>query len=213
MMTDEQLIAKFLEMQEFPENLSDEQLDNTLADKQMQELVEQVAFAKRAFENEKLQTDSPSVDEEWAKFSANHLEKKEAKGRVYKIAASFVGALLASGIAIAAINIIRSESKPETQTPKTEQVLENTQAKSAASLTSDTIVTKPYIFDNVTLESMLTEIASAYNIDVEFHNEEARQLRFHFVWKREESLDHTVEKLNTFEAVGIIIENERLVVR
>lgn len=213
MMTDEQLIAKFLEMQEFPENLSDEQLDNTLADKQMQELVEQVAFAKRAFENEKLQTDSPSVDEEWAKFSANHLEKKEAKGRVYKIAVSFVGALLASGIAIAAINIIRSESKPETQTPKTEQVLENTQAKSAASLTSDTIVAKPYIFDNVTLESMLTEIASSYNIGVEFHNEEARQLRFHFVWKREESLDHTVEKLNTFEAVNIIIENERLVVR
>ena len=44
-------------------------------------------------------------------------------------------------------------------------------------------------------------------------NGAARQLRFHFVWKREESLDRVVEKLNIFEAVNIGMEDKTLVVR
>jgi hypothetical protein len=48
---------------------------------------------------------------------------------------------------------------------------------------------------------------------VEFENEAARQLRFHFVWKREDSLSRVVEKLNTFEAVNIGMEDKTLVVK
>ena len=60
---------------------------------------------------------------------------------------------------------------------------------------------------------MLTAIAVAHNMQVEFENEAARELRFHFVWKREDSLDRVVEKLNTFEAVNIGMEDKTLVVR
>jgi hypothetical protein len=48
---------------------------------------------------------------------------------------------------------------------------------------------------------------------VEFENEAVRQLRFHFVWKRKDSLTRVVEKLNTFEAVNIGMEDNKLVVR
>ena len=60
---------------------------------------------------------------------------------------------------------------------------------------------------------MLTEIANAYHVGIDFQNDEVRVLRFHFVWKREDSLVRIVEKLNTFETVNIAIENEKLIVR
>lgn len=208
-MTDEQLIAEFLELQEQAEHMSDGQLQQALDNGQMQELMEQMAFAKRAFKHEEMQTAIPSVDEEWAKFAATHSKKQQTRGRAYKIAASFVGILLVSGIAIAAINLVYSESTPA----KTEQAQSATPTTPATPLTSDTIATEPRIFDNVTLEKMLTEIATAHKVSVEFQSKDTRQLRFHFVWKREDGLQRTVEKLNTFEAVDIVIENKKLIVR
>ena len=70
-----------------------------------------------------------------------------------------------------------------------------------------------YVFNNVALDSILTTIAVAHGAQVEFENDAARQLRFHFVWKREDSLASVVEKLNTFEAVNIGMEDKKLVVR
>ena len=48
MKTDRQLIEQLLELQEQTEQVTDEQLRQTLEDPQMRELVEQMAFAKRA---------------------------------------------------------------------------------------------------------------------------------------------------------------------
>ena len=92
------------------------------------------------------------------------------------------------------------------------------QAQTVTSLPADTVQTdtipfESYIFNNVPLDSMLTAIAAAHGVGVEFENEAARELRFHFVWKREDSLSRVVEKLNTFEAVNIGMEDNKLVVR
>ena len=208
-MTDEQLIAEFLELQEQAEHMSDGQLQQALDNGQMQELMEQMAFAKQAFKHEEMQTAIPSVDEEWAKFAATYSKKQQTRGRAYKIAASFVGILLVSAIAIAAINLVHSESK----TAQEEQTLPDMPAISGASLLTDTISVAPYVFDNVALEKMLTVIAAAHHVSVEFQNDGAKQLRFHFVWKRQDSLVRIVEKLNTFERVNIVVENKKLIVK
>lgn len=83
----------------------------------------------------------------------------------------------------------------------------------AETVKADTIPVEPYIFNNVPLDSMLTAIAEAHGVQVEFENDAARELRFHFVWKHEDSLARVVEKLNTFEAVNIVEEDKKLVVR
>ena len=252
MMTDEQRIEWLLELQEHPEQLTDEQLQQILADDEMRQLVQQLGFAKRAFKHDELKSDTPDVDAEWEKFAASHaneltnaaraegklactmpckeeedesqldaLDEEKAKPRfhaylfTHKVAASFIGVLLASGIAFAAIQVVRNISTPKPQQPTTEQT---TDIKPVTSLPvetvkADTITTEPYVFNNVPLDSMLTAIAAAHGVSVEFENEAARQLRFHFVWKREDSLDRVVEKLNTFEAVNIIEEDKTLVVR
>jgi hypothetical protein len=226
MMTEEQRIEWLLELQEHPEQLTDEQLQQILADDEMRQLVKQLGFAKRAFKHDALKNDTPDVDAEWEKFAASHSEELEIldegeykpRLRAYlaprKIAASFIGVLLASGIAFAAIQVMRNISTPKPQQPTTEQTtIEPVTSLLADTVKDDTIPVEPYIFNNVPLDSMLTTIATAHGVGVEFENEAARQLRFHFVWKREDSLTRVLEKLNTFEAVNIGIEDKTLVVR
>ena len=215
----------------------------------MRHLVQQLGFAKRAFKHDALKNDTPDVEGEWEKFAASHSEELEIldegeykpRLRAYlaprKIAASFIGVLLASGIAFAAIQVVRYISTPKPQQPTTEQTtiepvtslptdtlwfrqdsksqstIEPVTSLPADTVKADTIPVEPYIFNNVPLDSMLTAIAVAHNMQVEFENEAARELRFHFVWKREDSLDRVVEKLNTFEAVNIGMEDKTLVVR
>ena len=80
-------------------------------------------------------------------------------------------------------------------------------------ITTDTIAVESRIFNNVSLDTMLNEIAGNYHLTVEFQREESRQLRFHFEWKFSESIDRVVERLNNFEAVNIICEPEKLIVK
>ena len=252
MMTEDKRIEWLLELQDHPEQMTDEQMQQILADDEMRQLVKQLGFAKRAFKHDELVDDTPDVEAEWEKFAASHaneltnaaraegklactmpckeeeddseldaLDEEEHKPRFlaffapHKIAASFIGVLLASGIAFAAIQVVRNISTPKPQQPTTEQTTDIDPVTSlpADTVKADTIPVEPYIFNNVPLDSMLTAIAAAHGVGVEFENEAARQLRFHFVWKREDSLDRVVEKLNTFEAVNIGIEDKTLVVR
>ena len=154
-----------------------------------------------------------ALDEEKPKiFSHKILGRAKRRSRA---AASFIGVLLASGIAFAAIQVVRNISTPKPQLPSTEQVIDTKPVTSLPieTVKADTITTEPYVFNNVPLDSMLTAIATAHGVGVEFENDAARQLRFHFVWKREDSLSRIVEKLNTFEAVNISIEDKTLVVK
>lgn len=248
----QQRIEWLLELQEHPEQLTDEQLQQILADGEMRKLVKQLGFAKRALKHDELNNDTPDVEGEWEKFAASHseeltnaaraegklactmpckeeedesqleiLDEGEYKPRLRahlaprKIAASFIGVLLASGIAFAAIQVVRNISTPKPQQPTTEQTTDINPVTSlpADTVQADTISVEPYIFNNVPLDSMLTTIATAHGVGVEFENEAARHLRFHFVWKREDSLSRVVEKLNTFEAVNIGMEDKTLVVK
>ncbi len=227
MMTEDKRIEWLLELQDHPEQLTDEQMQQILADDEMRQLVQQLGFAKRAFKHDALKNDTPDVDAEWEKFSASHaelldaLDEEEQKPRFLaffaprKIAASFIGVLLASGIAFAAIQIVRNINTAKPQQPTTEQTadIEPVTSLPAETVKADTIHVEPYIFNNVPLDSMLTAIAAAHGVQVEFENDAARELRFHFVWKREDSLARVIEKLNTFEAVNIVEEDKTLVVR
>ena len=205
--------------------MTDEQLRQMLNDEQMHELVEQMAFTKRAFKNEESLIGELPIADEWEKFATAHAEEltnaARAEGKftlhfpTHKIAASFIGVVLASSIALAAIHIVRQYQKPETpQTTDTiavaspQRSILNAQPEEA-----DTLAVEPRIFDNVPLDTMLLEMADYYHISVEFEREEARQLRFHFIWKRTDNLDRLVEKLNNFEAVNIIREPEKLIVK
>ena len=227
MMTEEERIEWLLELQEHPEQLTDDQLKQILADDEMRQLVQQLGFAKRAFKHDELKDNPQDMDDEWEKFAASHANELDAldEGKhkphflaflaPHKIAASFIGVLLASGIAFAAIQVVRNISTSKPQLPTTEQTtdIEPVTSRPVETVKADTIPAEPCVFNNVPLDSMLTVIAAAHQARVEFENEAARGLRFHFVWKREDSLARIAEKLNTFDAVNIAVEDKKLIVR
>ena len=243
MKTDRQLIERLLELQEHPEQVTDEQLQQALDDPQMRELVEQMAFAKRAFKNEGLQAEELDVEGEWEKFAAKNFDEGNETQHVYpfkkmaasltfsracsrseeqmqaslssRLVASFIGVLLVSGMAFAAIHIVRMVNNQKAETVLTEQPASY---KPSTALPADTVkadttdTVQPVVFDNVPLEKMLTEIAAYYHAEVSFLNDDARQLRFHFVWKREDGLGHAIEKLNRFESLSVRLDENKIIV-
>ena len=130
-----------------------------------------------------------------------------------KIAASFIGVLLVSGIAFAAIQIVRHAQQ---NSPKAEEVISTSKPTSIAladTLTTDTIsAPQPIIYDNIPLEKMLPEIAEHYQAKVMFVNNEARQLRFRFVWNPKKGLDQVVSDLNQFERLNVTLKDSQITV-
>ena len=203
--------------------MTDEQLQQSLDDPQMRELVEQMAFAKRAFKNEGLQAEELDVEGEWEKFAADHYGEDNSGKTNFtlftlhfkKIAALFIGVLLVSGMAFAAIHIVRMVNSHKAESVQTEQPASY---KPSTALPADTVKTdtattvQPVVFDNVPLENMLMEIATYYHVEVSFMNDDARQLRFHFVWKREDGLRHAIDKLNRFESLSVRLDENKIIV-
>ena len=126
------------------------------------------------------------------------------------------GVLMLSAFTYAAIQAVRAH-QPEIQQPLTEQV-EKTDAPVATSSSTeaegiDSVSTgQPVTFDNVALETIVGDIAARHQMQVEFRNEDARALRFYFVWQPDEDLDAALERLNLFESVNISKEGNTIVV-
>ena len=160
-----------------------DRIDQLVAENQ-----ELLALTKQAFIKREVENESVPVDEEWQKFAAEHadeleaLEKDEPRTATitrlmgilpYKVAASIIGILFTAGVAFAAIHIVRMVSNPKPQAIQTEQTIS---AKPTSALPTDTVKTdttanaKPIVFDNVSLDKMMPQIAAYYNKEVEFQS-------------------------------------------
>ena len=202
-----------------------DKIDQLVAENQ-----ELLALTKQAFVKREVEKESVPVDEEWEKFATEHAEELEALEKdeprtatitrlmgilPYKVAASIIGILFTAGVAFAAIHIVRMVSDPKPQTIQAEQTIS---AKPTSALPTDTVKTdttanvKPIVFDNVALDKMLPQIAAYYNKEVEFQNTDARQFRFYFVWKQNETLEVVLHRLNLFESITIELKDNKIVV-
>ena len=177
----------YRDMQEAPDKYSDQEIEAMMDD------LDQV----------------PDADEAWQQFARHHLPSVRPMHTWRKVAAMIIGILTLSGIAFAAVHIVRQshhEERPVTQVEKAVTV--------SQTLPTDTIVkTEPVVFDNVTLDSIAKDIATYHHLDMDLQNEQASQFRFYFVWDKEVSLQEVIEKLNMFEQVNLAVEDGKLMVR
>lgn len=264
MMTEEQVIAKFIELHDNPDSLTEEQLSQLLDDGQMHDLVMKMAFAKRMLKTKDEYTSQPDVDSEWAAFSATHSAELDALDeetytpskahslfsffRYKNVAAIIIGILCFAGVSFATVHIIRHviQSSKTTEPPvidkeqihpggnssynvtndgsdnlaesgQNDSIITDDDSKDNAlpvmQVIPDSVPSEPHVFNNVKLESMLMDMSQFYKVELVFKNEHARNLRFHFVWNKKDPLDRVVEKLNNFETVDIVVENEKMMVR
>ena len=201
-------IRLLLDMHEHPENYTDEQLAAMLDD----EMQEQLATAKRAMTD----IPEPDVDAEWQRFEQAHFAP--AKNRSWlKVASVFLGVIMLSAFTYAAIRAVSHSVNDKAKEP-TETVAPAPQPESTVGPrlgvadTATVAEEEPIVFDNLPLDQMLERIAPQYGMQVEFRNEDARALRFYFVWQPDEDLDAALERLNLFESVNISKEGNTIVV-
>ncbi|MBQ1583241.1 MAG: hypothetical protein II107_12385, partial [Prevotella sp.] len=115
-------IRLLLSMQEHPEQYTDEQLHQMIADDpELAEQLEQLTLTKQAFVKQEADEETIPVEEEWQKFAMEHADEIEALGEdnthsatvkrlksivPYKVAASIIGILFTAGFAFATIHIL-----------------------------------------------------------------------------------------------------------
>ena len=220
---------KILDIIDHQEKYSDEEIREILQDEECRKLYQTMMEVDSA-----LESPSPiiNVDEEWEKFSQKHQLQEEATQNAAqeaashpitswrKLAASIAGFVLISGIAFAAIHTYIKRSQEPTQVtadthPETMKSDSIKQVAEKDSLTQPK-PEKPAIhktFENVAFEKMISEIASYYDLQVKFENNEDKTLRLYYEWDSHSSIENIVKELNQFENVNIELQQNELIVK
>jgi hypothetical protein len=196
-------IERLLEMIEHREQYSDEEFQKMLEDDDCRECYELMVKTDSAY------SEHTDVDAE----QALHDFRKAHHDRFswHKIAAIFIGILLLSGIAYAAI-ILQTRSRESATKSKvvTEKVDISKVAQSRDTLKKDTVAMKGKSFDDVELCTILNDISAYYGLKVEYGSEKSKHLRLHFNWDMTQDADKVVESLNHFENVNIILSERKI---
>ena len=221
METTSENIRQLLEMLDNPEAYTEQEIQDIInRDEDTRETYRMMVEAKRS-SRQRLADQSVDVDAAWQRFNEIHQSKRHGFGwmkilctakRHSRAAASVIGILFVSGIAFAAIHMIRHNTGIQEPQPKEQTVRQQTVL--ADNVQSDTtILAESVVFNNVSLDSIAKGIAAWYHMDMDLQNEQACELRFHFIWKPNDSLQEVIEKLNMFEHVDMAIEDGKLIVR
>lgn len=205
-------IKMLLDMQEHPEQFSETALERLLNDTESQELMKATAQLKRAMNNDEFTMSEEDVENDWYDFASAHFAEQKTERSWLKIAATIIGVLFMTGVVFAAIHVIRNNTSIQKTEQKELPVVQQTVSTDTVNTTT-IVESEPVIFDNISLDIITKEIAAYYKTEMDLQNEQAKQLRFYFVWKQDDSLQEVVEKLNMFEQVDITIENDKLIVR
>jgi ferric-dicitrate binding protein FerR (iron transport regulator) len=219
METTNENIRQLLEMLDHPEAYTEQEIHDIInRDEDTRETYRLMVEAKRSSRNR--QDETPvDVDDAWQRFAEqNKNQTSILNSQIKKVAASFIGLLIVSGIAFAAIHIVRHYVGGDMPTPPQETIVEANQQvaldDTVKVATTDTIAPKatmePVVFDNVPLEEMLPKIAAHYEATVTFANDKARQLRFRFVWNPQQDIDQVVSDLNQFESLTVTLKGNQI---
>ena len=200
---DEKRLMLF-DMQEHPEKYTDEQMEHLLADEEVKEFLRDLAMARMA--GKKATPKKVDVDKAWKEFANGSYRNR------MKIAASIVGIIFLSGVALAAVqngwlNFSTSDKVVDNKV-MTEQIvpsntLANDSLKAMTVEPTDSLDMKPVVFDNAELGTVLMQMADFYNVKVEYMNANTQHVRLFFNWNKTKTLEQNMELLNAFDRIQI----------
>lgn len=174
----------FSDMQEHPENYSDEQLEAMMTDIDCE----------------------PDTDAAWLRFEHNTSDKEPAARQWLKIAAMFIGILFITGIGYAAYHLAVGGNAPAN-----EEVKAPTQETRTTESHQQEVQNVVRTFENVELQQILQELSDYYHVSVEFRNEKVRHIRLYTKWDPSAPLKQIIERLNGLEKVNIILKDNQII--
>ena len=210
---DEKRLMLF-DMQEHPDKYTDEQMEHLLADEEVKEFLRDLAMARMV--GKKATPKKVDVDKAWKEFANGSYRNR------MKIAASIVGIIFLSGVALAAVqngwlNFSTSDKVVDNKV-MTEQIvpsntLANDSLKAMTVEPTDSLDMKPVVFDNAELGTILMQMADFYHVKVEYMNAYTQHVRLFFNWNKTKTLEQNMELLNAFDRIQIEYADGTLIVK
>ena len=200
---DEKRLMLF-DMQEHPEKYTDEQIEHLLTDEEVKEFLRNLAMARMA--GKKATPKKVDVDKAWKEFSNGSYRNR------MKIAASIIGIIFLSGVALAAVQNgwfkLSSSDKVVEYKTVTQQIanpkqLANDSLKAMTTDPKDSLDIKPVVFDDAELGTVLMQMADFYHVKVEYMNVNTLHVRLFFNWNKTKTLEQNLELLNAFDRIQI----------
>ena len=210
---DEKRLMLF-DMQEHPEKYTDEQIEHLLADEEVKEFLRDLAMARMA--GKKATPKKVDVDKAWKEFSNGSYRNR------MKIAASIVGIIFLSGVALAAVQngwlnfstsdkVVDNKAMAEQIVPS--NTLANDSLKAMTVEPTDSLDMKPVVFDDAELGTVLMQMADFYHVKVEYMNANTQHVRLFFNWNKTKTLEQNMELLNAFDRIQIEYADGTLIVK
>ena len=198
-----------LQMMEQPQHYTEEEWQEILADVECRELYTLMSKTQGAIDAARAEQEvtDDMIDAEWQRLYSVH-----SNFQFRKFAAMFVGILMLSGIAFAAIQSLTPSPSPKDEGSSYTQT-QDTVVKHSASPSAGKRSGEAHIYDNVPLGEIFEELSAYYHVKVVYQNDDAPRLRLFYQWKPEYTLEKVVEMLNNFEWIQIETENDTLFIR
>lgn len=202
---------QLLQMMEQPQRYTADEWQEILADDECRELYTLMSKTQSSIDAARADEEvtDEMIDAEWQRLAKPH----SGMPTLLKMAAMFIGVLMLSGIAFAAIHIISEHAggqEDHGDRPIIQQ--EDRPTQSVSVISSDTIP-QTRIFENVPLDEIVAEIALYYNKVADIQNEQAHELRLYYKWNRKDDIGDIIEDLNHFNHVNLAVEGDRLIVK
>lgn len=213
------IIDRLLDAIEHPDSYTPTEIETMLQDPEVKEVFDLLDKTKSSLQP----IATPDIEEEWVKFENNHRQSQKSKLHWLphffsrNVAVSIVICII-SLTTVAAIVGVGIYTIRYNSTETNSEVKETTTADIATSqpdiINSDELYEgnspETVVFDNETLESIITRIGSYYAYPVKFNNDAAKSLRLYFRWNKALSIEDIVESLNNFEQINITISDNTI---
>jgi hypothetical protein len=179
------------------------------SNEKLEELLKRM-YAQESLHDDDIDTND-IINEEWTKFEAEHFRSKR-QPFFFKIAAMFISVLMLGGIAYATIHLFE---KQEIRGKKQETIVVANSTPSTLHSTlaeQDNALQQSIVYEDKELSTILNDIATFYQVECVYKNEEVKHVRLYFTWDKQQTIDEVIDMFNKFERFHISRNSQKLIV-
>ncbi len=207
-------IDRLLDAIEHPEDFAPDELDSLLRDPEVKEAFDLLDKTKSSL----YPIGNPNVDAEWKRFEQNHRQyRSPSRFRLTAAASIAIGIVSFSAVAaIVGLGINNLNSSAESASSKPVETKTGSVSPQNDVIKTDDeangITPEIVVFDNETLEAIISRIATCYGCSVFYCDDAPRSLRLYFRWDRSLTIGDVIERLNRFEQIRITLKDNTIIV-
>lgn len=215
-------IDRLLDALEHPENYSDAEVEQILADPEAREVYDIL----RRTADVSAPVPEINIDDEWRRFEVKQSKRRPIILRwlsfmASRNAAAVVIALVGTLAVVAAtigvtnyFNVNKEIAQTKQAEPQEQTAIANINVAPTDTIPSETTpLPETIVFKGENLERILADMAGYYGVTVKFNQDAAKSLLLYFEWNQSLPLNEVVEQLNNFEQINITLTDKALTVK